>query len=468
MKIFNKDILFDQFSKILNLKNNLIYSVPWIQPVKIDDKIINEYMFVLKFNFSNFTFNLFKSFYEILISFNKLIISVFIKSKKIDIDSNILILSHLINTHQLGSKNDFYFGNLEENLDKFGHKTSKYFLNHTNLNKKRLSNYKSYIFPKIDTFKIEFEVFYNQLKLFFFILLKIFYLIKNNQKISVIIIFLLKTLSYQTQSALRIGIQVKHLIKDTNIKFLFITFEGHCYEKIISLYNQDISIIAYQNTPLSFSQFSIKFYSNYTLPSVILTKNRFYKKFLENNLNFKTKILNFGDLNYKAISHISSQTKRSSSILFVPEGIESEVKIMINFIKKNYKINQDINFTIRFHPVFSKILINKYKYIFKDATNVFFSERTPQEDFSNNIYVIYRGSSLIFDAIRAGLIPIYLNKGININILDILELSNNIINFESNLNDLNLNNLNLETNTIEKFTNLFYPARFDNLLNEIH
>ena len=141
---------------------------------------------------------------------------------------------------------------------------------------------------------------------------------------------------------------------------------------------------------------------------------------------------------------------------------------MINFIKKNYKINQDINFTIRFHPVFSKILINKYKYIFKDATNVFFSESTPQEDFSNNIYVIYRGSSLIFDAIRAGLIPIYLNKGININILDILELSNNSINFESNLDDLNLNNLNLETNTIEKFTNLFYPARFDNLLNEIH
>ena len=51
------------------------------------------------------------------------------------------------------------------------------------------------------------------------------------------------------------------------------TFEGHCYEKIMNLCNKNISIIAYQNTPLSFSQFSIDFYSFNTIPNIILAKN---------------------------------------------------------------------------------------------------------------------------------------------------------------------------------------------------
>ena len=68
---------------------------------------------------------------------------------------------------------------------------------------------------------------------------------------------------------------------------------------------------------------------------------------------------------------------------------------MVNYIKKNYKINKDIYFTIRFHPVFPKTLINKYKSKFNNVSNVIFSEKTVEDDFSKNTYVIYRGSSLI-------------------------------------------------------------------------
>ena len=54
MRVYKENILFEQFSKILNLKNDLIYSVPWIQPVKIDDKLIKDYSFIYKFNILNF------------------------------------------------------------------------------------------------------------------------------------------------------------------------------------------------------------------------------------------------------------------------------------------------------------------------------------------------------------------------------------------------------------------------------
>ncbi len=467
MRVYKENILFEQFSKILNLKNDLIYSVPWIQPVKIDDKLIKDYSFIYKFNILNFLFNFLKSVYEVFICLNKLIISIFIKEKKKNIDSNILILSHLISSKHLNSKNDFYFGNLEDNLNKVGHKTNKYFLNHTNLNKNMISNSKFQVLPKIDNFKIEFEVFFNQIKLFIFFLSNLFLLIKKNQKLSIILIFILKIFSYHTQSALRIGIQLKSMTKNKKVKYLFITFEGHSYEKMISLYNKDTSIIAYQNTPLSICQYSIKFYSNNTLPKILLAKNEIYKKFLEKNLKLNTKILNFGDLNYKEITNSMSYKKRVSSILFVPEGINNEVNTMIDFIKRNYKANPNVYFTIRFHPVFPKQLINKYKSLFYDASNVFFSDNTPNEDFSNNTYVIFRGSSITFDAIRAGLIPIYLNKGTNINILDLFELFNYGINFDSKLNITHLKNLTLDSDAADKFTNLFYPAKFERLLNEI-
>ena len=144
------------------------------------------------------------------------------------------------------------------------------------------------------------------------------------------------------------------MTKNKKVKYLFITFEGHSYEKMISLYNKDTSIIAYQNTPLSICQYSIKFYSNNTLPKILLAKNEIYKKFLEKNLKLNTKILNFGDLNYKEITNSISYKKRVSSILFVPEGINNEVNTMIDFIKRNYKANPNVYFTIRFHPVFPK------------------------------------------------------------------------------------------------------------------
>ena len=63
MRVSKENILIEQFSKILNLKNDLIYSVPWIQPVKIDDKLIEDYKFIYKFNLFNFFFIFKKSIY---------------------------------------------------------------------------------------------------------------------------------------------------------------------------------------------------------------------------------------------------------------------------------------------------------------------------------------------------------------------------------------------------------------------
>ena len=50
----NSEIIKSQLSKILQLENDLINSIPWIQPVKIDDQTIrNDYQFIVtRRNFS--------------------------------------------------------------------------------------------------------------------------------------------------------------------------------------------------------------------------------------------------------------------------------------------------------------------------------------------------------------------------------------------------------------------------------
>ena len=74
----NSEIIKSQLSKILQLENDLINSIPWIQPVKIDDQTIrNDYQFIVtRRNFSLVKI-LIRSFYEILISISKIIRSLF-------------------------------------------------------------------------------------------------------------------------------------------------------------------------------------------------------------------------------------------------------------------------------------------------------------------------------------------------------------------------------------------------------
>ena len=176
------------------------------------------------------------------------------------------------------------------------------------------------------------------------------------------------------------------------------------------------------------------------------------------------KFLNFGDLNYKKYNLITKKTK-SNSILFIPEGNHYEVSIMIKFIENNFKINKNIVFTIRFHPIFPREQINNLKTKFINSKNVIFSEKSVHDDLLSNSFVIYRGSSLIFEAINAGLIPIYLDKGVNIDVLRILNIPCNRIDFSKTVNSNYLNNLSSNTNSIKLVNNLFHQEDISVLLN---
>ena len=114
----NSEIIKSQLSKILQLENDLINSIPWIQPVKIDDQTIrNDYQFIVtRRNFSLVKI-LIRSFYEILISISKIIRSLFKLNKSKNKKADFIILSHMIN-EKINHHKDFYFGDLQKNLKK--------------------------------------------------------------------------------------------------------------------------------------------------------------------------------------------------------------------------------------------------------------------------------------------------------------------------------------------------------------
>lgn len=463
------ELIKEQLSKILDLKNDLIFTVPWIQPVKIDDYTIDqEYKFIITKSYISFLLILLKSFKEIFISLSKIVRSIFIKNKsKNELKkANVIILSHLIDQNIINKNNDFYFGELEDNLSEKGYTTQKLYLNHIPINKNLSSNKQTLILPKIDKFSLEVKVLKKQFSLFVYSLKNLGFLYRSKVKLSVLIIFLIKIFSSHTQSALRIGIQISEFINLFSTKYLFITFEGYCYEKSICILNKKSKIISYQNTPINISQFSLKYFNNSSLPDIILSKNKFYMDYLQNYISSKCKLINFGDLNFNKKTYFSKK-QNLNTILFIPEGNKYEVNLMVKFINKNYFRNKNLKFTIRFHPIFPKKMILKYKSIFINSQNVFFSDDTINNDFNSNSFVFYRGSSLVFEAIKAGLIPLYLNKGINIDILKILNIKVNHCDFTQNLSEFSLNKFSHNNNIQKKIEQMFYPANLNLLYDEL-
>ena len=241
---------------------------------------------------------------------------------------------------------------------------------------------------------------------------------------------------------------------------IFSTFEGHSFEKMIKKYNKNTRFFAYQNTPLSDCQYSFHYYNQIIDPDIILTKNTIYEKYLNEKYNFISSIISVGDLNYKEIDK-NKDINFTKSILFIPEGIDYEVNLIKEYILKNSSNFESYKLTLRFHPVFSKIKIKKIKSSLQHIPNLKFSEGD-DFDFENHSYVIYRGSSLIFKCIRHGLIPIYLDKNVNVDLLRPFDLSVKYLNFYTPFNNsLSNREKKIDKNIIKIISYNFYKPNYD-------
>ena len=114
----------------------------------------------------------------------------------------------------------------------------------------------------------------------------------------------------------------------------------------------------------------------------------------------------------------------------------------------------NITFTIRLHPIL-KHKLNYYQYTYsKNSQNkkkiIFSNFQKPSQDFIQNEICLYRGTSLIFDAIKFGLTPFYLmkNNEINFDPVSIIKKNSNMI---KDINEFNNFTKNFTNNKKFKF-----------------
>ena len=139
----------------------------------------------------------------------------------------------MINEKYLNSKNDFYFGNLENILKKQNEDSFKLMINHTNRNSSYLNSKKKkrdfFILEKYLDLKYETLILLKKI----FTVFELLYLLLS-QKIDLKdcrkLIFSLFDSS--TTFTMRMYYQIGNYIKQIRPKYCFITYEGYSWERM--------------------------------------------------------------------------------------------------------------------------------------------------------------------------------------------------------------------------------------------
>ncbi len=386
--------------------------------IKYSSKILNKTSnnFLICLNSINFFRN--KSFInesKIIYKKNNLMNRlIYIKNEKVldaeDYNTNIFI-THLINKEQIYIKKDLYLDYIIESVTK-KNKGIRMFINHNNLNLEipYLENLKSIIIRKsiylLNDIGVIIFFLYN------FIKLKL-RLIYRKQGVNRFLDKEVKFLNSISSSAnLILAKNILKIISKKKKQNIFIPFEGHSWEKIliklIKEKNPKAKIFYYQFNLNDKDLLMIDFLKNknfqpsYLLFSGNIAKNKFEEK------NIKIKSLLIGSNRIQNILMIND--KYNIKCLVIPEGFDSEIELFVNFIKECRYLKNKFKFIFRIPPHLDKnYCIEKY-----DLNRLNFCSISENKSLSDDIkscsFVLFRGSSAIFNSLYNGLIGIYLMK----------------------------------------------------------
>lgn len=403
-------------------------------------KILNENFFYIKL-IGIFFKNILKTSLNLLINiFRKKINNNF---KKTDL----IFVSHFLNESQIKSKKqkDFYFSHFIKNIK------SKNILILFNHLKKNYHSKDKYILNLNINFKDEIKIIIKMIYQLFKFNTR---LMKNKNKFTKKFLFLVyaNIISVNTLNNIRIFYQFMNIIKKVRPKKVIVTFEGHAFERNIFLaakkINSDIETIGFHHSIPFKNQFAYTLnLKNNSNPDTIFASGKSSFRKFSMNKNFKKVILTGSNRISKSNLYVKNRISKLKLpnlkyCLVIPEGIESEVDLLLNFCNNYLFKFDDIRFIIRLHPVLG-YKIKKYQSLFDIKyinKKVFFSNNKNQYDDIKKCHIaLYRGTSLIFDAIKNGLVPFYYSRKneINFDPLSILENKKKQSIKISNINQLN-------------------------------
>jgi hypothetical protein len=407
--------------KILNefSYSKFIFSINELHVVRPHPVFLDKYKVVYeKFFFLKIFYITIKNLLRIIAS---LLLGVFEKKYEHNNLKNYkyVFFSHLFSKSQISAptEKDVYYSHICSNLNKKHY--CVVYLNHVGKNNCKNNN-KVFLNKRLSFLKelnIFLDLIRSSLKLFKKSLVE-----KNNFNKRFYLFIFANCISVSTLSNLRIFYQSYEIISKINPKKVTVTYEGHAFERnifrAVHKINNKIQKVAFHHSLLFNNQFAYTMkFNNGSNPDVILASGKSSYDKLKKIIRINKK--NFLLVGSNRISNKKNNNKKLhynyNNCLVLPEGIESETKLFLKFIKKYINKYNDLNFTIRLHP----ILNNKSKEFQKfysqqdlDKKKIIFSNnKNPVDDFNINNFCLYRGTSLIFDAMQHGLLPFYLLNG---------------------------------------------------------
>lgn len=477
MKLELYNIICKSCDKILKSpdSNLVTVAIPWLHIVRPHPIFLEKYLDLLTTSKVQLLKKLARSKVLFLIRIAKTLFSkckpwhsVGEMPKKCDI----LIISHIVNSSFTQQKGDFYFGNVATELKQSGIIPVIALINSSNEDSAVLANN----WRKANTSRIIFSSFLNtltEIQIYFGIkfqsqrINKLAQINKNKFEKKLFERAAVEAYSDGTFFAVRLGEQIKKLVKLLQPEAIIVTYEGHSWERIAfssaRTVSPNIKCIGYQHSALFYMQHAIQrrlplcYEPNFIFTSGTASLNIFRRKFTD----IQIKCLgSFRSFNRNVALHDKART---NACLVLPEGLIKECILLFKFSLQCAKNMPDVNFIWRLHPSVTYQELFKHDMAFKYLpSNITISINTLAEDISNSKWSLFRGSTTIVDAVMSGVHPIYLEVSDEITINPLYEVigKSNIVTTPEDFVDLIKKDSTIGLEEMIKYCESFF-APFD-------
>ena len=326
---------------------------------------------------------------------------------------DVVLISHLTNPDQLQEDTDFYFGNLAASLNQAGISTHTLLINHCRAgvsHAKLMNRNKTTLLP---AFRSPIDEFFGVLRMIkaAITLPSDSASITNNRFRR-----LAKAGQFGSRAIgdFRIGHMISHIITATKPRVIIHTFEGHGWERIVGSTAHALPdaahVIGYQHAVLFPGNKSLYHdHGGGTVPDHIFTTGNTTRDILAKDLTFfHGQISSLGSIKHTSPSHTDFHPH--GTCLFAPEGTLEEVRIMTRLAIDAARLYPAQRFVLRLHPVISQANFYRMTLAWSSVPSNFILSIAPLDnDLDAASWICYRGSTVVFQGIMAGLRPIYLN-----------------------------------------------------------
>ncbi len=357
------------------------------------------------------------------------------KKAKQRIRPDILFIGHLTNAEHLSSRYDMYYGYLPELCAGEGLSVQRLWINQT---RKELTADECKNVPDIPILSRRMSMA-DELGMFFRLCWDAIRILRESNigldiedssasEVRRHKWFIAAThMGHRTMSALRIASQLANLIQQTRPRVVLFTYEGQSWErvlcKLVHDQMQDVYMVGYQHSVLTpgLRNIDVRLGAGCD-PDHILTAGRVTRAILLDQSHFNANEIDvLGSPKAINVENVKAQLF-SGTVLGVPEGQLSEIRIISEWLLAGARANRDVKFVLRLHPLTNKTEVLKHCPDLKWAPKNFqISVSSLQEDLEAASWLLYRGSSILLNALVKHIRPIYVdpdNSHVFTNIVD--------------------------------------------------